>query len=281
MNGSGVLQGDRAAAAQEQTRAAWMARAPREWAVEVAANEVIALHHANSYLRYRMHVEDEKGDKVRDVIETKDGSVARMILRDGKPLTKEEDDAERSRLAAMVASPSEFARHIRNDDRGKKLANDMIDLMPDAMLYSYTPGQPQTADSKGLEIVLDYTPNPKWNPPNTTSQALTGLRGRMWIDARTKQLVRMEGEIFQPVNFGWGMLAHIYPGGKLLLEQTDAGGSRWIFTHFDQQVDVRTLMVKTIHVKTHVDTMDYQMLPAGMRYQDAVKLLLDTPLPTH
>ena len=47
------------------------------------------------------------------------------------------------------------------------------------------------------------------------------------------------------INFGWGMVAHIYPGGKLVLEQTDAGGGRWIFTHFTEQLTVRALMVKT------------------------------------
>lgn len=253
----------------------------RSWIVDTVANELVALHHPNSYLRYRMHALDAKGDQVRDVIESKDGSVARLILKDGRPLTGDEDKAERQRLTSMIASPSAYDKHIRNDGEGRKLADQLIRLMPDAMIYSYTPGQPQTGKNDGsLEVVLDYKPNPKFSPPTTAAEALTGLEGRIWIDAKNHQLVRMEGTIFRPVNFGWGMLAHIYPGGHLILEQTNAGENRWIFTHFTEDLNVRALMVKTIHIHTNVEASSFQTLPGPIGYQDAVRILLNIPLPT-
>jgi hypothetical protein len=258
-----------------------LASPPRTWAVEAAANELIALHHPGSYLRYRMHVRDDKGEQIRDVIESKDGSVARLIQKNGHVLTADEDQAERERLESVIASPSDYYKHVKNEETGRKLADSMIRLMPDAMTFTYTPGQPQSGTNHGApEIVMDYEPNPKWKPPTTTSAALTGLRGRMWLDAKTRQLVRMEGDIFQGVNFGWGMLAHIYPGGKLALEQTDAGGNRWIYTHFTQKVSVRALMVKTLNVHTNVDADAFQILPE-MGYQDAIRILLKTPLPVN
>lgn len=130
-----------------------------------------------------------------------------------------------------------------------------------------------------MEIVLDYKPNPKFSPPSTPSQALTGLEGRVWIDAKNHQVVRMEGTIFRAVNFGWGMVAHIYPGGHLVLNQENAGGDRWIFTKFNEDLSVRALMVKTIHVHTNVEAGSFQTLSVPMGYQDAVRMLLDTPLP--
>jgi hypothetical protein len=88
----------------------------------------------------------------------------------------------------------------------------------------------------------------------------------------------MEGTIFHPVNFGWGMLAHIYPGGRLVLEQTNVGGNRWIFTNFSMKLSVRALMVKTLNVNSNVQGSAFQTL-GPMSYQDAIHLLLDTPLP--
>jgi hypothetical protein len=253
---------------------------PRSWTIDAAANELVALHHKDSYLRYSMHVVNEKGDQVRDVIESKDGTVARLIFRGGKPLTEEQDRAERQRLNDMLASPSTFAKHVRNGDSERKVADKLIPLMPDAMLYSYTPGQPQTGNNSGVvEVVLDYKPNPKFSPPSTEAEALTGLEGRIWIDAKTRHLVRMEGTIFRPVNFGWGMLAHIYPGGKLVLDQTNAGGGRWIFTRFSMKLSVRALMVKTIDVNSTVEAKSFQTLAGPIGYQDAIHMLLDTPLP--
>ena len=128
-------------------------------------------------------------------------------------------------------------------------------------------------------MVIDYAPDPKFNPPTTESQALSGLRGRIWIDARAKTIVRMNGDIFQSVNFGWGMLAHIYPGGTLDLEQTDAMGDRWNMTSFHEHVTVKALMVKTINVNSEVHSFDFQQLPTPLSYQDAIRLLLKTELP--
>jgi hypothetical protein len=252
---------------------------PVVWVKAAVVNELASLHYKGSFLRYRMHLVDDKGDKVRDVIESKDGSVARLILRDGKPLTEEQDNGEHQRLNEMLASPSAYAKHVKSDESGIKIADTLIRLMPEAMLYTYVPGQPQTGKNPGMvEIVLDYEPNPKFSPPTTTAEALTGLKGRVWIDAKTKHVVRMEGTIFRSINFGWGMLAHIYPGGKLMIEQADSGGGRWIFTNFTEQISVRALMVKTLNVKNHVEASEFKPIRA-MSYQDAIHVLLDTPLP--
>jgi len=252
---------------------------PRSWAVDAAANELVALHHRGSYLRYRMETINERGDQVRDVIESKDGTVARLILKDGTPLTDEQDKAERQRLNDMIASPSAYAKHVKNTESEKTMADKLAPLMPDAMINTYTPGQPQSGRNGGaLEIVLDYKPNPKFVPPSTEAQALTGLEGRVWIDAKTRYVVRMEGTIFRGVNFGWGMLAHIYPGGKVVMNQTNVGGNRWIFTDFSMQLTVRALMVKRLEIHSTAKTSDYQTL-GPMSYQEAIRLLLSTPLP--
>ena len=280
-----------AAIAQGATATAWasgpkgvapadpLAIPPRSWVVDVVTNEVAALHHKDSYIRYRMHMVDSKGDQVRDVIESKEGTVARLIMRNGKPLTDEQDKAERQRLNDMLGSPDAYAKHVKNDSSERKLAESLIRMMPDAMIHTYAPGQPQTGKNKdSLEIVLDYEPNPKFSPPTTTAEALTGLKGRVWIDAKSKYVVRMEGTIFRSINFGWGMLAHIYPGGKLMIEQADSGGGRWIYTNFTEQLNVRALMVKTLNVKTNVEASDFKPINE-MSYQDAIHVLLNTPLP--
>jgi hypothetical protein len=252
---------------------------PRSWAIDAAANELVALHHKDSYLRYRMEAINEKGKQVRDVIESKDGTVARLILKDGKPLTPEQDKAERQRLNDMIASPAAYAKHVKNGESEKTMADKLVPLMADAMINTYTPGQPQSGRNGGaLEIVLDYKPNPKFVPPNTEAQALTGLEGRVWIDAKTRYVVRMEGTIARGVNFGWGMLAHIYPGGRVEMNQTNVGGNRWIFTDFSMQLSVRALMLKRLEIRSSANTSNYQTL-GPMSYQDAIRLLLATPLP--
>ena len=220
----------------------------RSWAVDACAAEIAIIHHTGSYLRYHQHSIDSKGDELRDVIESEDGTVARLIMRDNRPLTAEEDQAEHDRLNGLIEHPSEFARHINKDASGKKTATDLIHLMPDAMIYTYAPDQTPAPDTDEPQVVIDYAPNPRFNPPTTISAALSGLRGRAWIDTRSKTIVRMDGEIFQGINFGWGMLAHIYPGGKVDVEQATAVEGRWNVIHFHEHVTAKALMVKTITI---------------------------------
>lgn len=254
----------------------------KQWAADACANEIKVLKFDTMFLRYQVHIVDSKGDKIRDVIESRDGTVARMVMRDGRALTKDEDEGERARLQAMLDSPAAFARHIKSDQTGKKLAADMIEQVPAAMVFSYTAGQPQRAGHPAgdpAEVVVDFTPDPNWKAPTMTAEALTGMRGRAWIDARTHTLTRLEGEIFRGVNLGWGLFARLYPGGSVTFDQIQVGNQRWIFSQFSQHLLVRALMVKTIKQDAEIKGTGYHPV-AAMSYQDAIHQLLATPLPS-
>ena len=264
-----------------------LSQPPKAWATDVANNEVTVIQYEGSYLRYRMHIVNSKGDVVRDVVESRDGTVARLIRKENRALTADEDIAEQQRLKDMLDSPAAFRKHVKDDQSGKKLAVELVKLMPDAMVYTYVPGQPQRSDRDAHaddlpEVVMDFQPDPKWNPPTTAAEALTGLEGRIWVDQRTHHMTRMEGSIFRPVNLGYGMLARIFPGGKLVLEQTGVAtgqpAQRWIFSHFSEHVTVRALMVKTIAENSELSASGFQLIEP-MTYQDAIKTLLASPLP--
>ena len=274
----------RYAAASQDTPAASLPAVPaRTWIVDCANNEAIVIQHPGSYLRYRLHVIDEKGDHLRDQIETPQGSVGRNLQSNGRPLTPAEDAAERQRLNNLLASPAAFARHIRNEQNNKQMGVNLLKLIPDAMLWSYTAGQPQLPnqpDGDPALVVLDFKPNPAWSPPTMESEPLIGLEGRVWIDSRTRRMVRLEGSLTHAVNIGWGFVAHLYPGGTVTLQQANVGGQRWIVEHIVEQLNLRALLFKNVHQRLVFDTADYQPVPA-MPYQQAIQILLDTPLPTH
>lgn len=272
-----------AAASQTMASVGAPGESARQWAVDCANNEILVIRHPGSYLRYRLHEVDEKGDSVRDQIETPQGSVARIIQRDGRPLTPEEDADERARLQADIDSPSGFARHIKREDDNRTMGVNLLKLMPDAMLWSFAEGQPQLPNPPAGApplVVVDFKPNPNWSSPNIEADPLTGLEGRAWIDPRTRRVVRLEGHLFHAVNVGWGMVAHIYPGGTVTVEQANVSGERWVVSHIVEQLTLRALMVKTVRQRLVFDTASYQEVPA-MTYQQAVKMLLDTPLPAH
>lgn len=269
------------ALSQDAPAAALLTPPARSWALACANNEALVMQHPDSYLRYRLHIVDGKGDQVRDQIETPEGTVSRLIRRDGRPLTPQEDSEERDRLNALAASPASFARRIRHDEGNRKMGIGLIGMMPDAMRWTYAPGQPQLPDrpaGTAALVVLDFNPNPKWSPPTLESEMLTGIAGRVWIEPHTRQMVHLEARVIHAINIGWGILAHIYPGGTVTLQQINAGGQRWIINHIVEQLALQALIVKSVKQQLVFDATDFQTI-SPMGYQRAIKILLDTPLP--
>jgi hypothetical protein len=253
---------------------------PQAWVAAAGQHELHIIDEEGTFpVRYKLHRIDNKGDITRVVIETKQGTLGRTILRDGKPLSAEEDANERKRLKEILDDPSSWLKHQKRDEAARTYATDLIKLMPTAMLYTYAQGQPQPPDTSGQQIVLDFKPNPNFHPPNTVSELLTGIAGRMWIDARTQCLTRMEGHVTHAVNFGWGVLAHIYPGGTVAFTQTEVGDGRWLYSSLDENITIREMMVHTSVEKTKTNTYDLHLLPAPVDYREAIQTLLDMPVP--
>ena len=261
--------------AQVSPAAATAQRSPHDWAVLASNNEIFAINHADSALRYRVHTTDAKGDRLRDVIECTGGSVSRLLAMNGKPLTAEEDAVERKRLQDLAHDPDGFTHHSEDDAKSKKLARDLVNLMPDAMIYTRVPAEDGHSADGSPTLAFDFAPNPQWHPPSTISEALTGLRGRIWIDARSGYVQHLNGEIFRSVNFGFGMVAHIFPGGRLEFTQTDVGKGRWLYSHFAQKLRIRALMLKTIDINTAINTAGFQQISPTLSYQQAIALLLN------
>jgi hypothetical protein len=249
------------------------------WAEAAVRNELKVIGKEGELpLRFRQRKVDAKGDTTREIIESKDGNVGRLVERNGQPLTAAEDEDERNRLATDIASPDDFMRHKKRDNATRDDVMQLVRLMPQAMIYSYTTGQPQTNGQSGREVVLDFHPNPAFHPPTMYSEMLTGLEGRVWIDAQSSCITRIEAHVLRPVNFGFGIVAKIFPGGTVELEQTHAVGDRWVYSHVDEHLTARVLLVKTVPENAAITSWNFRPMNALLPYQDAIRLLLAMPV---
>jgi hypothetical protein len=256
------------------------AEPPTQWMQAAADREVHIIDDDGTFpVRYTARKIDSHTDTTRATVESLQGTVARMMERNGKPLTPEEDAAERDRLNAILAEPADWLRKQKRNTSARGYATDLVKLMPKAMVCTYAPGQPQPPGATSPQVVLDFTPDPGFKPPTTISQILTGLQGRLWIDRRTQVLTRVEGRVIKPVNFGWGILARVYPGGAIEFEQAEAGKGRWIYSHLDENITLREIMIKTVNEKIQMAATDIHLLPAAISYREAIAQLLALQLP--
>ena len=255
---------------------------PVQWAQAASTTEEhIVNYNDNAPLRYRVRRVDAKGETLREVIESKQGSIARLIQHNGQFLTAEENADERERLQSILDSPDAFLRRVRREAGSRTYAIELLHSMPRAMLWSYVPGQPQLTNAISPAIVLDFKPDPNFKPPSLITEALTGIAGRVWIDAQTHCVVRIQGTILHPVDFGWGgVLARIKEGGYIELEQQKANDRRWLYSHLVEHITVREMLVHTTQENTELTATAVQPLPGPLSFQDAVRVLLALPVPT-
>ncbi len=201
---------------------------------------------------------------------TKDGDVARLIAKDDRPLTPDENKAELDRLNNLLQHPEiQEHRHKREqEDSGR--ADEMIRLLPDAFIYTYID---MTAGPNGPAYRLSFKPNPNFHPPDREAEVYHGMEGELWIDQGQERIVKLDAHLIDDVNFGWGILGKLYKGGSLTIEQKDVGHRHWEATLMKLNLTGIALMLKALSFQTTETQTDFQPVPVNMSYQDAIHLL--------
>ncbi len=154
-------------------------------------------------VRYKLRKQDDKGITTKEIVETKDGDVARLIAKNDKPLTPQEDQAELDRLNDLLAHPEiQEHRHKREqEDSGR--ADEMTRLLPDAFIYTdlgLVPGP------NGPAHRLAFKPNPNFRPPDREAEVYQLMYGELLIDEAQERIVKLDAHLVDDVNFGWGIL---------------------------------------------------------------------------
>jgi hypothetical protein len=232
-------------------------------------NELHSMGQPNP-VRYKLRKQDAKGSTTKEIVETKDGDVARLIAKNDRALTPEEDQAELDRLNNLLAHPEiQEHRHKREqEDSGRE--DEMVKLLPDAFLYTYlgmTPGP------NGPAYRLAFKPNPAFHPPDREAEVYHGMEGELWIDQGQERIVKLDAHLVADVNFGWGILGKLYKGGSLSIEQQDVGHRHWEATLLKLNLTGVALMLKPLSFQTTETSTDFQPVPPNMGYQDAIQLL--------
>jgi hypothetical protein len=220
-------------------------------------------------LRYVIRQWNGKQDTTKQVIETKNGDVERLVAVDGKPLSAEADRAELARL-------DDLAKHPEVQERRKKEQQDFVGRMnhlaaqvPDAFIYKLE-GTEGCASGECYRV--SFTPNPKYDPPDRTSRLFGGVVGEVLIDRAVDRLERLDARFISNVDFGFGILGRVGKGGTVHAEQIEVGGKQWELTALTMNVTGRIFFVKPFRRQLSQEMSGYKLVEP-MGYREAIELL--------
>ncbi len=220
----------------------------------------------HTHWRYRIHREDEKGAQDRDVIDTKDGQLARTLLINGQPLTPEQRAADEARMKKLVQDPGERAKRAKRAKDDEDKGTQMLKAIPDAFIFKY-----QGAENG--QVSLSFFPNPHYDAPTRELQVFRSMSGKMWIDRAERRLARLDGSLFEDVTFGWGLLGRLNKGGTFSITQSRVGDNHWEYVSLDVKMVGHAVIFKSINVKQQERLTDFHRVSDNLTISEAYQLL--------
>jgi hypothetical protein len=258
-----------------QTQAVALARSePAKLVSEAIENE---LKHADDPTKY-MYKDRRQTPHVtttKEMVETEQGTVARLIAFNDQPPTPEQRADDEAKLQKLLSDPDAMNKKRKEQDEDAARVRRMFREIPKAFLFEFAGTEP---GKNGNEVIkLNFKPNPNYDPPSREMSVYAAMQGSMWIDAKELRLAKMEAALFRDVSFGWGILGHLDKGGHFNIEQSDLGNGRWEATNMNIQFTGKALLFKTINLHQIETLSDFRRIPDSTTLAQGVELLRKNP----
>ncbi len=251
------------------------APAPSETAQElvrkVIARELAEQEKPRPYIyRLRREVAEGSSSTTRDILDTRDGLVSRLVATNDRPPTAEERAKDDRHLEKMLANPEEQRKRKHRQNEDAEQVRKLLRALPDAFLYDYDGSEP---GPHGDLVRLKLRRNPKFDPPTRETIIYKGMGGTMVVEPRDLRLVRMDSALVESVTLGWGLLARLNKGGRFTLEQSRLPDGEWQTTRMTLDFSGKAFLFKTIRIKQRQTITDFRPAPANLSLADGIELL--------
>jgi len=249
---------------------------PGELVRKTVDNEIKASKDDSARFMFRSTKTTPKGSVTKIYIETKQATAGIVVAYNGKPLTPEQRKAELTRIERFLNNPEELGKKRRQEQQDADRTMRIVRALPDAFLYEYA-GQQQGSATVGKPgdplVVLNFRPNPRYEPPSRVEQALTGMEGVLLLDTRCHRLASIDGHLFKEVGFGWGILGHLDKGGHFLVQQQEITDNYWAISSMKLDITGKVLLVKSLVFSMTEVFSDFKQVPKDITFAQAVEML--------
>jgi len=240
---------------------------PAELVKEVIFNEVHPGAVSNVHFRYRLQKQVDGKQETRAVVETKSGSLDRVLMIAGKPLTPQQANAETERILRFARSPEEQRKAERARQKDTQQCDAILQQIPNAFVFDYT-------GRDGNAVRLRFRPNPQFRPSSRADKVLQQMAGEMWVNSQQKRLISITGQLMDEVKFGGGLLGHLEKGGQFKVERGEVAPGDWEVTELVVDMRGKALMFKSISVQQTEIHSDFERVSDDLTPADAVNMLL-------
>ena len=182
----------------------------------------------------------------------------RLVAENGKPLPPEQQAQGQKDLETTLEERQKESRQQRREriakyEKERESDHLLMEQLTKALDFKLV-GEQKLGPYE--VYVLKATPRPGYEPPNIESKVLTGMEGKLWIDEKTFQWVKVEATVIRPVSIE-GFLAEVEPGTHFELEKAPVTDSIWLPKHFAMKSQAKVLFLFTRKSQADETYTDY------------------------
>ena len=215
---------------------------------------------------YRLEKEEYGKKQVEEIIETKEGSLSRLLSINDRRLTAKQQLEEDQRVKELMTSRSAKRKLQRVLDAETLQGRRLFKMLPDAFVFNYA------ADDGNL-VKLSFKPNPDFHPPSLEARVFHDMEGEMWVDCKQERLAAFNGHLTQDVKFGLGLLGHLDKGGHFDVRQAEVVPGHWDMTTMSLAMTGKALLFKSIEVQKKENRRDFQQVSYDLTLTQAADIL--------
>lgn len=187
----------------------------------------------------------------------------RMLERNGKPLSREDQSKEQEKLDRKTAkfageTAAELARRVAKDQKEREKEREFLREIPD--IYTFRIERDDKVDGRDV-WVISARPKPDCTLRHADAKPLLKIKGELWIDKAEYQWVRLEAETIDTISFGL-FLARLSPGSRLVFEQSRVNGEVWLPKREWVRGAARLALVKKLSVEQEVTWSNFRKFQA-------------------
>ena len=215
---------------------------------------------------YRLEKEQYGKKQVEEIVETKEGSLRRLLSVNGLPLTPKQQMEEDERGRELMTSRSAQQKLRRKLDDETLQGRRLFKMLPDAFVFSYAGGDENL-------VKLSFRPNPNFHPPSLEARVFRDMEGEMWVDCKQERLAEFNGHLTQDVKFGFGLLGQLDKGGHFEARQAEVVPGHWDMTTMSLEMTGKALLFKSIAVQKRENRRDFHQVSDDLTLTQAAEIL--------
>jgi hypothetical protein len=168
------------------------------------------------------------------------GFTRKLLERDGKPAP----DAEVER----------FGQRRRRDRAQSPSAIQEV-----AAVLNFTLEGRTTHDGRPAFLVK-FTPKRNARPTSRVGRMARSFNGSIWIDAATREVIRVEAIATESLSYGYGIVARLGEGTMVTVVREPVEGGIWLPTSIRFKGEGRALLFRRLNIDFGIDWFDYRKI---------------------